>query len=134
MKMRVNIRDEFFTISSTYKGDKCWGSEGYHKEPQNYHNHVVSISRPGHRVSFEFWGSIVDPEIKTTDVLRFAVYCFVSDAASGRMAFEEFCSEFGYSSDSIKAMKVWQSCKKSLAKCDRMFSADQQDVILMEWQ
>ncbi len=134
MKIREEVKGEKFSISSDYKGDKCWGGEGNHKQPQNYHDHKVTISRPGHRVSFDFWGSIINPKIRTAAELRFAVYCFVSDAASGRMEFEEFCSEFGYDSDSIKAMNTWQACRKSTKKCDRMFSAKQQDVILAEWQ
>lgn len=40
------------------------------------------------------------------------LYSVVMDAeAGGYETFEEFCDNYGYSSDSIKAMKTYQACK-----------------------
>lgn len=40
-------------------------------------------------------------------------YSIAMDASSGRMDFEDFCSEFGYDSDSRKAKKIHKACKKA---------------------
>lgn len=36
--------------------------------------------------------------------------------------FEEFCSEFGYNSDSIKDKKLWEKCLKQSHKLQKIFS------------
>lgn len=38
--------------------------------------------------------------------------CLLSDAQAGDMKFGEFCSEFGYDSDSIKALETHRACEK----------------------
>lgn len=72
----------------------------------------------------------MNPEIRSKSDLRFALYCAVSDARSGAMEFEEFCSEFGYDADSMKAYRIWQQCKKMKRKVDRVLTEDEQNVIL----
>ena len=52
----------------------------------------------------------------------FPLYCFLSDALSGDLPWEEFCKDLGFNEDSRKDFKVWKECKKSLAKAQSVFS------------
>jgi hypothetical protein len=60
---------------------------------------------------------------KPDDVL----YCLVMDAqcAYSARTFEEFCSDLGYSNDSIKALKAYESCKDTLVSLMRHFDFEQ---------
>jgi hypothetical protein len=37
-------------------------------------------------------------------------------------SFQEFCSEYGYNSDSIKALKIYNACKKQYQKASRILN------------
>lgn len=39
------------------------------------------------------------------------LYCLFSDADAGMMSFSEFCDNFGYSSDSLKALDIYRECE-----------------------
>lgn len=115
------------TINSEYKGDKIapWstGMRG------NDARHIVSVTNGGKRFSFDFWGSIAKPEVKTKEENIFAFYCALSDAISAKESFESFCSEFGYDIDSRKAEKIYKACEKTLSKVERVFTCDIYDLI-----
>ena len=55
--------------------------------------------------------SIVKP-LKIDDVLN----CLVLDAQSGSECFDDFCDNFGYNQDSIKASEIYNNCKKNAKK------------------
>jgi len=117
-----------FTVSANYKGDKKanWGD----KMPENWNNHLVTVTNTDtkQRCTFEFWASISNPELSTEyDVLN-AFYCFVGDAISGKMDFDEFCSEFGFDNDSRTAERTWKACKRATAKLERIYSGDIYDL------
>lgn len=42
--------------------------------------------------------------------------CLFSDSDCGSMTFEEFCSELGYDSDSMKAMQTYRDCQTNGTK------------------
>jgi len=121
------INGSKITINAEYIGDTESGWGG------NYHNHKVKIKAHTMQFTFDMWGSMVNPEIRSKGDLRFAAYCAVSDARSGSMKFEEFCSEFGYDADSMKAHKIWDACKKMKRKVDRVLTDDEQNMILEKW-
>ena len=115
--MRKNYRH--FIITSTFLNNKCWNNDAI---GQNWNNHLITvINTEAHRkTAFEFWGSIVKPEISTEQELLFAFYCFLSDGESSRHGFQEFCFEFGYDEDSRKAYRNFKACEKSLHKAERI--------------
>lgn len=69
-------------------------------------------------------------DITTHEVL----YAVISDAQSGALDFDDFCSEFDYDEDSRKAYATWEACQKmnrdlrswarSQAMVDDLFSAE----------
>lgn len=107
-----------YRVTATYRGDKAAPWEG--KGPANYNRHTVTVSRDGKRLSFDFWASLIEPEVRDTDGLKSAFACFLSDAIAGARSFEEFCSEFGYDPDSRRAERIHRACQKALAKAERM--------------
>jgi hypothetical protein len=114
-----------FTVNANYKGDKEAGFIN-----GNYNNHLVTVTNTEtkQRCTFEFWASIAKPELTTEyDVLN-AFYCFVSDAISGMMDFEEFCSEFGYDNDSRTAERTWKACIRAMRKLQRIYDGDIYDL------
>lgn len=104
-----------FKITSTFLNNKLWSADD---KMQNYNNHLITIvnTETHKRTSFEFWGSVMNPEITTEKELLFAFYCFLSDGQDSRYGFEDFCSEFGYNTDSRKAYKIFKACERSLHK------------------
>jgi hypothetical protein len=110
-----------FKVKAVFKGDKAatWSKD-------NYNNHLVTVTNTDNkqRCTFEFWASIADPEIKTEHDILNAFSCFVGDAVSGNMSFDEFCSEFGYDTDSRTAEKTWKACKHSSEKLERIYDGD----------
>jgi len=59
-----------------------------------------------------YTGPAICKEPNAADVL----YCLISDARAGDSTFEDFCSEFGYDSDSRKAYATWQQCQRIAPK------------------
>lgn len=47
------------------------------------------------------------------------INCLLTDYQVGLMTFDDFCSEFGMDSDSIKARKSWKASQKMLIKIQR---------------
>ena len=82
-----------------------------------------TVTTEAGRAGFDFFGSVADwrANKQTTDA-KFAVYCFLSDALAAENSFEDFCSEFGYDTDSRKAEKSYKACEKSAEKALRIFS------------
>ena len=117
-----------YKIKSEYKGDKAaaWGDK-----QENWNRHIVTVrnTETKRAVRFDFWGSMMNPELQSDYDLRNAFYCFVSDAISGKLAFSEFCSEFGYDEDSRTAEKTWKACKRAAEKADKIISGDIYDFI-----
>lgn len=102
-----------FKISAEYDGKKVAGWDANNDR----HNKVtVKNLDNGKRTSFDFWGSVVNPRVESEYDLLNAFYCFVSDALAGVDSFENFCSEFGYDTDSRNAEKIWKACKRSTDK------------------
>lgn len=53
---------------------------------------------------------------KLDDVL----YCLLSDSEACDLDFDEWCAEFGYDTDSRKALAVYEACKANGEKCKRL--------------
>lgn len=127
MKTILNTKQGKFTINSEYIGDKPapW-NDG---KNDNYHNHKVSVTHNKRKLTFDFWGSIMNPELRSDQDNINAFQCFVSDALSAKESFEYFCSEFGYDTDSRKAERIYKACEKHLRKLERVFTGDIYDLI-----
>jgi hypothetical protein len=115
-----------FEVKASYKGTKKaeWSSD-------NFNNNMITVTNKEteQKATFEFWASISNPELNSDyDVLN-AFYCFVGDAVSGAETFENFCSEFGYDTDSRTAEKIYRKCKKQLEKLKKVYDGDIYELV-----
>lgn len=117
------------TINSEYLGNKPAKWDTKSGISTNYHNHTVKVTHNKKSFSFDFWGSIANPEISNDQENVFAFYCALSDGLSAKDSFENFCSEFGYNEDSRNAERIYKACEKTLKKIERVFSCDFYDLI-----
>lgn len=102
-------------------------SNGLH----NKYDVSVTNAETGNKTSFDFYDSTHNynnavTEIKGEDLLN-AFQCFISDAIAGDYSFEDFCSEFGYDTDSRSAEKVYKECIKSMNKAKNVIDEDLYD-------
>jgi len=86
---------------------------------------TVTLRFQRRRLTVPFWtGSLITTEPTAADVLS----CLCSDARGGESTFEEFCSDFGYDTDSRKAERLYRECERS-AKRVRQFLGDAFDEV-----
>ena len=52
----------------------------------------------------------------------------IADDVSG-MSFNDFCNEFGYDNDSIKALKIYEACLKETKAYYNMFDREEREVL-----
>lgn len=75
---------------------------------------------------FSYWTSYNDwrngkEELDESDYKN-ALNCIFLDSYAAQNTFEDFCSEFGYSTDSIKALGTYKDCKYNSKKMESLFS------------
>lgn len=64
------------------------------------------------------WLKIVPPTV--ADVM----YCFLNDASGAEQSFKNWCEDFGYSDDSIKAWESYRACQETRDALIRMFGKE----------
>lgn len=113
-----------YTISAIFIGNQCakWSDD-------NWHNSLITLLNRNTKrsISFDFWGSLMNPELRTHDDLLNAFHCFIPEGISGQQDYEQFCQSFGYGDDSRKAHATWKACQKSLLKIERIINEDIND-------
>lgn len=125
----MKVQYHQYNITSNWKGDKAAPWSEKDKYGPNFNRSIITIFNRNTkaRISFDFWGSIAYPELRNRYDHLNAFYCFVSDAISGDMDFEEFCSEFCYDTDSRKAEQTWKACHELYKKALKVISEDLYD-------
>jgi hypothetical protein len=81
---------------------------------------LITVKHNGIVRRFSFYGSTADynagiKELTEADT-KDAFKCFIEDAISGDMTFDDFCDNMGYDTDSRIAERIWELCKKALVK------------------
>lgn len=76
------------------------------------------------RLSFNFWNSLHDAQshaqFKPYDVLA----CISSECTCPD-TFEDFCAEYGYDADSLKAHEVFKRCSRFAKRLQAFFTEDE---------
>lgn len=75
-------------------------------EYQAYYSKGIGHLKGGKKY---YSGTVYNQRIDYPD-LADVVYSFISDAECGDMNFDEFCDNFGYDEDSIRAKKIHEAC------------------------
>lgn len=80
----------------------------------------VTIQRGQTAISFYYYDNMVNfeagKETLTPEDNLFALRSFLGDCQAGEQEFKDFCGDFGYSTDSIKALRIWNLCVKAKLK------------------
>lgn len=120
-------------IITSERFDKAapWCDDG---QRENWNNHKVAIKYGGKSLSFDYWCSIARPNFEKRNDLLCAFMNFLDDALSGQENFKYFASNFGYSDDSIKALKIYQACQKHLKKALRLFTQEEIEKIINDFR
>lgn len=125
------------------------GNSGTHKYPHGLRYRVVFEREGEPPLSFDYWGSIADREIIERSHQRWANPSDKTAAAKARPSaydvlacvssdiycpddFDEFCADYGYDNDSIKALDTWKRCAKFAAELRQFFPTDEEREALAE--
>ena len=88
----------------------------------NMNGYTVTLTYNAKRMIVNYY---MGSALKESDLTINAVmHSLLSDEIRG-MDFEDFCSDFGYDSDSIKAKKIYNACVKNTDKLYRVFTNDE---------
>lgn len=90
------------------------------KDPRHRPHYRVTLCGQGGNYSFDFWGSINDGETGRLATAYDVLACLEWNTPQ---RFEDFCSEFGYDTDSRMAHKIWMACRAQTAALERIFPA-----------
>ena len=97
---------------------------------------TVRSDSTGARRRFTFHASTADYDAGRRGLggkdLLYAFRCFVEDAAAGEQPFSDFCSDFGYDTDSRTAERIWKGCRAAGGKLADLFHTDTDPVDLLD--
>lgn len=88
----------------------------------NHKHYNCKITRGNKSYNVDYWSS---REPTTTDV----IYSLAMEAMRGEYSFEDFCSEFGYNSDSIQDHKIWETCVETRWELSKFLGNHYKDFI-----
>ena len=106
---------------------KTWNNETDKKEEwkRTATKYVCKLTFKNQSCTFNYWiGSAHTKAPSKKDVL----YSFIMDDVTG-MDFKEFCLEFGYDNDSIKALRIFEACKEQTENFYRLFNEEEREIL-----
>lgn len=83
--------------------------------------HVGHVDHP-QRLVFDFWGSKADADKGEHPSAYDVLACLSSDVNTPE-TFKDFCSEYGYDADSLKALQVFRRCDRFGKRLRAFFTA-----------
>lgn len=104
------------------------------KAEKSRHHYRVTLSKPeikngamvkgrSARLTFDFWGCIADAEKGLTTVTPYDVLSCISSDVNCPETFADFCDEYGYEADSIKALQLFRRCDRFSKRLRAFFTA-----------
>ena len=106
-------------IESEYIGNAAWRPFSSHRSDK----WEVSLYRGESKISVDFHlGEGNDGrEPEPIEV----IYSLLCDGQAGSLSFEDFCSDFGYDTDSRRAYATWEACGVNAGKLRVLFAPDE---------
>lgn len=120
----LNKNDEMVRFKIDYVGKM---NNPYFDADSNRHNKVTIRNLATKKsATFNYWGSVKQPNQDSEDGLKCALDCILMDISSYECAknFDDFCSELGYDNDSRNAERIYNACGKEYEKFMRVVSDD----------
>lgn len=91
---------------------------------RNY-KYIATFIRPGKQVDFEFHGSIADWETGKRVLHAYAYDVLACLTKDNPGMFSDFCSEYGYDTDSRKAFSIYEDVCEEWNRVSSFFSASE---------
>lgn len=110
----------------TWKGGACppWGPQVdracNHVHGDRYRVNLIKRNPPA-QVSFDFWNSAADMQAGKQPTAYDVLACISSDIYTPE-TFEDFCSEYGYDTDSRRTEKLFERADSFARKLREFFS------------
>lgn len=114
----LNLR---ITLSNTKPAN--WEPSGNH-----YRVTLTREAVKGARLVFDFWGSLNDME-KGEDPGAYDVLACISGDVNTPDTFKEFCSEYGYEADSIKALQTFRRADRFAKRLREFLTEEERETI-----
>lgn len=124
------------TFRATLKDSKPapWdGKSGHHyrvtlSRPPRYKGNTFVIL-PAKRLTFDFWGSVADIEAGKRTESAYSVLACISGDVNCPETFDDFCAEYGYDKDSIKALQSFRRCASFGKRLREEFTAEEIEAL-----
>lgn len=81
------------------------------------------------RLTFDFWGSKSDMDNKRTELSAYDVLACISSDIHTPETFEDFCSEYGYETDSIKALQTFKRADRFAKRLREFFTTEEIEAL-----
>lgn len=122
----VEDKEKFKTMSKEIKIflSKPKLKKYFDEDKQERNVYRVTITRNKDKTSFMYGDSINNTEEgKQPDI--YTILCCCGSDYHTEENFKDFCSEFGYNEDSIKALKLHKKCLKQSEKIKKIFTEEE---------
>lgn len=135
MKTILNLKSfgEVKLSARIIDGDAQFSNSTANDRYNHHYKFRVYVTYNGKKASFTYMTSYNDwlngVEELSDDDFRNAFSCFLTDAISSADSFDDFCYAFDYSNDSIKALRIYKTCKRSYKSATRLFGNSLSDVL-----
>jgi hypothetical protein len=108
--------------------DKIASGSGHHyrvtlSKDQREHYHKVG------RITFDFWGSVADAKANKRSVDAYDVLACISSDVHCPNTFQDFCDEYSYPIDSIKALQTFRRCSSFAKRLKAFFTAEEIEAL-----
>ena len=101
----------------------------WEKETDEYgKEYVVFLRKCGCEIDFPFWGSIHDKIHGNVPSPAEVLACISGDCHCPE-TFDDFCSEYGYDTDSRQAYATWERCLAFSEKLNHFFTPEEIEAL-----
>ena len=124
---QTGITKENILLNVKLETQKTWNSDTDKKDEwkKTATKYACKITYFGKSYVFNYWMGSANTKAPTKkDIL----YSFLMDDVMG-LTFNDFCNEFGYDNDSIKALKTYQACEEQTKNFYRLFDEEEREIL-----
>lgn len=90
---------------------------------------AIGVTRIDNTQIYSYTRSDTFYSLAVTPTAASVLYCLLMDSQCGEECFESFCDEFGYDTDSRKALETYLECQAIGAKLQRVFTYNELNIL-----
>lgn len=113
-------------ISSEYIGNAVWLPFGSFRSDK----WQAYLYRSDKKIKVEFLG---EGHNGRKPELREVIFVLINEARAGELSFWDFCREYDYNTDSMRAFSAWQTCQLTREKLGVLFSPAEIEQLEVEF-